>query len=78
MPEIVYLLILIPSGSFSDHPFGIIFMGGGWEALTENDFVPDAVKQDMDKRTDWGSLLEPQQLDLPEQDKSKKWRFPNW
>jgi hypothetical protein len=44
----------------------------------ENSFVPEAVKKDMRERTNWGELMEPKQLDLPEQDKSKKWRLPDW
>jgi NodT family efflux transporter outer membrane factor (OMF) lipoprotein len=53
-------------------------VGGGWETRTEKDFVPEAVKKVMQERTNWGDLMEPKQLDLPEQDKSKKWRFPDW
>ncbi|MDD1643395.1 MAG: efflux transporter outer membrane subunit [Methylococcaceae bacterium] len=53
-------------------------VGGGWETRTEKDFVPDAIKKTMQERTNWGDLMEPQQLDLPEQDKSKKWRLPDW
>jgi len=50
-------------------------VGGGWETRTEKDFVPVSVKKVMQERTNWGDLMEPQQLDLPEQDRSKKWRL---
>ncbi|MGZ8237437.1 MAG: efflux transporter outer membrane subunit [Methylobacter sp.] len=53
-------------------------VGGGWETRTEQNFVPEAVKKEMSDRTNWGDLMEPQQLDLPEQDKRKKWRLPDW
>lgn len=53
-------------------------VGGGWETRTEKDFVPEAIKKDMSKRTNWGNLMKPQQLNLPVQDNSKKWRFPDW
>ena len=53
-------------------------VGGGWETRTEKDFVPEAVKKVMQERTNWGDLMKPQQLNLPVQDNSKKWRFPDW
>jgi NodT family efflux transporter outer membrane factor (OMF) lipoprotein len=53
-------------------------VGGGWETRAEKDFVPEAVKKTMRERTNWGNLMEPKQLNLPEQDKSKKWRLPDW
>jgi len=34
-------------------------LGGGWELREGQDFVPDAVKADMARRTNWGRLLEP-------------------
>jgi NodT family efflux transporter outer membrane factor (OMF) lipoprotein len=33
-------------------------LGGGWQIRTENDFVPREVKEKMEKRTDWGNLLD--------------------
>jgi len=32
----------------------------------------------MNERTDWGDLLEPGQLDLPEKEKDNWWRLPDW
>jgi NodT family efflux transporter outer membrane factor (OMF) lipoprotein len=53
-------------------------LGGGWETRTEQDFVPEAVKKQMRERTDWGDLMKAGKLIMPEQDKSQKWRLPNW
>ena len=39
-------------------------LGGGWELLHGNDFVPVETREEMRKRTDWGDLLPPE--DLPE------------
>lgn len=47
-------------------------VGGGWETRTEKEFVPEAVKKVMRERTNWGNLMEPRQLDLPEQNKVGK------
>jgi NodT family efflux transporter outer membrane factor (OMF) lipoprotein len=33
-------------------------LGGGWQIRAGHDFVPDAIKDEMRKRTDWGDLLE--------------------
>ena len=33
-------------------------MGGGWQIRTGRGFVPDAVKERMGERTDWGNLLD--------------------
>lgn len=53
-------------------------VGGGWEIRTEQDAVPESVKKQMTNRTDWGNLMKPKPLDIPEQDKSKEWRSPDW
>ncbi|WP_262965406.1 efflux transporter outer membrane subunit [Methylobacter psychrophilus] len=53
-------------------------VGGGWETREEQDFVPEAIKKTMAERSNWGSLMQPKKLDLPEQDKRKQWRFPDW
>jgi len=34
-------------------------LGGGWEVRGGRDVIPDPVKEEMAKRTDWGKLLEP-------------------
>jgi NodT family efflux transporter outer membrane factor (OMF) lipoprotein len=53
-------------------------LGGGWETRTEKDFVDKPIQKIMNDRTDWGDLLEPGQLDLPEKEKTKRWRLPDW
>ena len=34
-------------------------LGGGWESRIGKDFVPEEIKEEMMKRTDWGHLLSP-------------------
>jgi len=55
-------------------PLGLIkayrALGGGWEVRRGRDFVPAATREEMAKRTDWGTLLTPELLrpqapDLP-------------
>ncbi len=53
-------------------------VGGGWETRTETDFVPDAIKQEMDQRTNWGKLLKPKEVERSDEDKKSLWRFPDW
>lgn len=53
-------------------------LGGGWETRTEKDFVDKPIQKLMNDRTDWGELLEPGQLDLPEKEKTNRWRLPDW
>ena len=38
-------------------------LGGGWQLREGHDYVPDAIKQQMRERTDWGKMLEPTSLD---------------
>ncbi|MCC6931956.1 MAG: efflux transporter outer membrane subunit [Deltaproteobacteria bacterium] len=38
-------------------------LGGGWQIRENNDFVSDATKEQMRKRTDWGALLEPAKVE---------------
>jgi len=33
-------------------------LGGGWQIREGRDFVPDSIRNEMHKRTDWGDLLE--------------------
>ncbi|MGZ5051645.1 MAG: efflux transporter outer membrane subunit [Methylobacter sp.] len=40
-------------------------LGGGWQVREGNDVVPDAVKEQMAKRTDWGGLLQPYSEQAP-------------
>lgn len=52
-------------------------LGGGWQIREGRDFVPDAVKEEMKKRTDWGRLLEPAALEGDTVEK-KPVRAPAW
>ena len=40
-------------------------LGGGWEMRTGQDFVPGAIKAEMKKRTNWGNLMSPDELEYP-------------
>lgn len=53
-------------------------LGGGWEIRQGNDFVPAATRQQMQQRTNWGELLEPGATEVPETEKTKKFRSPDW
>ena len=35
-------------------------LGGGWESRVGKDFIPEALKEEMAQRTDWGKILDPQ------------------
>ncbi len=35
-------------------------LGGGWEIRQGNDFIPEKIRQEMTRRTDWGDLLKEQ------------------
>jgi NodT family efflux transporter outer membrane factor (OMF) lipoprotein len=54
-------------------------LGGGWQIRRGQDFVPQATKEEMQSRTDWGSLLKPEKLEPPPPaEKPKLWRSPDW
>jgi NodT family efflux transporter outer membrane factor (OMF) lipoprotein len=59
-------------------------MGGGWELRQDRDFVPEATRREMARRTDWGEwltpgLLRPAAPGLPEpKDKGPAIRPPEW
>jgi hypothetical protein len=40
-------------------------LGGGWQFRVGQDFVPEALKEEMRQRTDWGNLLEPKKTVPP-------------
>ncbi len=40
-------------------------LGGGWESQVGKDFVPEQIKQEVEKRTDWGHLLSPAEPETP-------------
>ena len=54
-------------------------LGGGWQIRQGNDFVPEAIKQAMAARTNWGRLLRPAAHTPPPPDKPKPpIRLPDW
>jgi hypothetical protein len=66
------------ASSFSNDSLRTSAQLSGWETLTEQDFAPESVKKQMRDRTDRGDIMKPKQPDLPEQEKNKKWRTPDW
>lgn len=53
-------------------------LGGGWEIRAGKDFVPAETRQQMHERTDWGEILEPGAEEIPESEKEKSFRKPDW
>ncbi len=53
-------------------------LGGGWQIRQGNDFVPVETKEQMKQRTNWGELLESGSTKIPESEKTKTFRKPDW
>ena len=54
-------------------------LGGGWELRKDKDFVPQNIKEEMEKRTHWGGLLSPDKLEYPpSQDVKDIFYSPDW
>jgi NodT family efflux transporter outer membrane factor (OMF) lipoprotein len=54
-------------------------LGGGWQIREGQTFVSQGNKEDMEKRTNWGDLLEPEALVTPASAKERQqWRWPDW
>jgi NodT family efflux transporter outer membrane factor (OMF) lipoprotein len=51
-------------------------LGGGWEIRVGKDFVPAETKEEMGKRTGWGKLLTPEEME-PKPEKIQR-IFPPW
>ena len=62
-----------------DVPQGLIAtyraLGGGWEIREGQEFVPPAVIETMEERTNWGGLLKPAAVEPPP---SRLFRAPDW
>ena len=62
-----------------DVPQGLIAvyraLGGGWEIHEGQEFVPTDIKETMEERTNWGSLLKPAAVEPPP---SRLFRAPDW
>ena len=55
--------------------------GGGWQLRAGRDFVPDATKDVMEKRTNWGDLLTPEEEETavpPRTTPDDSYRRPDW
>ena len=54
-------------------------LGGGWQLRTDKDFVPEHIKEEMAKRTNWGDLLAPEELEYPPSQEVKPiFNKPDW
>jgi NodT family efflux transporter outer membrane factor (OMF) lipoprotein len=56
-------------------------LGGGWQLRTGRDFVPDATKDTMAERTNWGDLLTPDEEETvvpPRTTPDDSYRWPDW
>ncbi|MDX1837202.1 transporter [Legionella taurinensis] len=55
-------------------------LGGGWQIRRGNDIVPEAIKQEMAARTNWGSLLKQPNHERPTttEQQIKQLYLPNW
>jgi outer membrane protein TolC len=54
-------------------------LGGGWEMRAGKDFVPKEIKAEMEKRTNWGDLLSPDELEYPPAEEvDRLFNRPDW
>ncbi len=54
-------------------------LGGGWEMREGKDFIPASLKEEMEKRTNWGDILTPQQTEYPPSQEVKSvFHRPDW
>jgi hypothetical protein len=54
-------------------------LGGGWQIREGQYFVSKGNMDQMEKRTNWGDLLEPKALVTPASAKERQqWRWPDW
>ena len=53
-------------------------LGGGWEGRTSDDFVPEETRLQMRERTNWGDLLEPDEVEIIPEEQRLYWRLPDW
>lgn len=67
-------------GSISVNLVGVYrALGGGWEIREGKELVPPSVKGEMEKRTDWGSLLAPASYNPPAgKGPESSPRLPDW
>ncbi len=53
-------------------------LGGGWEIRTGHDFVDQATRDTMQKRVNWGGLLQLKATELPLKGQDGDWPAPDW
>jgi len=54
-------------------------LGGGWQIREGKDFVSKDNAEEMEKRTDWGDLIQPKALETPATpEERQQWRPPDW
>ncbi len=55
-------------------------LGGGWQIRSDHDFIPENIKQEMSKRTNWGNLLLQKNHEVPKtkQAQLKTLYLPTW
>jgi NodT family efflux transporter outer membrane factor (OMF) lipoprotein len=54
-------------------------LGGGWQIREGQEFVSKDNIQEMEKRTDWGDLIQPKEVETPTTaEERKQWRWPDW
>jgi len=53
-------------------------LGGGWEIRSGQDFVDSATKETMQRRTDWGDLLQREAAEPPLKGTGSGWPAPDW
>jgi len=54
-------------------------LGGGWEIREGQDFIPAGLKEEMEKRTNWGNILSPEKVEYPpSQDVRSLFHTPNF
>jgi NodT family efflux transporter outer membrane factor (OMF) lipoprotein len=54
-------------------------LGGGWQIREGKDFVSKDNAEEMEKRTDWGDLIQPKALETPATPEERtQWRRPDW
>jgi NodT family efflux transporter outer membrane factor (OMF) lipoprotein len=54
-------------------------LGGGWQTRIGKEYVSPATREEMQKRTDWGKLLEPEKVQPPASaEERNNWRRPDW
>ncbi|WP_258076109.1 efflux transporter outer membrane subunit [Methylobacter tundripaludum] len=66
-------------GDISNNLVGVYrALGGGWQIREGKDVVPDSVKEQMAKRTDWGGLLTPAAQPSPDTETPSGVSWPRW